>query len=128
VGNKHVVTRGDELEEATLEDDKVKRAQTEALFRNVNERIAESAERFEADSTEFVCECADANCTHRVEATLDEYEDVRADGAAFILTPGHEEQDIERVVERRGRFNIVEKVQLTVRATVKRLDPRAQTA
>jgi hypothetical protein len=128
VGNKHVVTRGDELEEATLEDDKVKRAQTEALFRNVNERIAESAERFEADSTEFVCECADANCTHRVEATLDEYEDVCADGATFILTPGHEEQDIERVVERRGRFNIVEKVQLTVRATVKRLDPRAQTA
>jgi hypothetical protein len=128
VGNTHVVTRGDELEEATLEDDKVKRAQTEALFRNVNERIAESAERFEADSTEFVCECADANCTHRVEATLDEYEDVRADGATFILTPGHEEQDIERVVERRGRFNIVEKVQLTVRATVKRLDPRAQTA
>jgi hypothetical protein len=111
-----------------LENEKVKRGRTEALFRDVNERIAESAERFEADSTEFVCECADANCTHRVEATLDEYEDVRADGATFILTPGHEEHDIERVVEKRGRFNIVEKVQATVRATVKRLDPRAGTA
>src|SRR4051794_26972174 len=109
-------------------DDKVKRAHTESLFRDVNERIAESAERFEADSTEFVCECADPNCTHRVEATLDEYEDVRADGATFILAPGHEEHDIERVVEKRGRFHIVEKVQATVRATVKRLNPRAGTA
>ena len=111
-----------------MENDQVKRAQTEALFRDVNERIAESAQRFEADSTDFVCECADANCTHRVEVTLDEYEDVRADGATFILTPGHEQHDIERVVEKRGRFNVVEKVQATVRARVKRLDPRAQTA
>ena len=75
-------------------------ARTEALFRDVNERIAESAERFEADTTEFVCECADANCTHRVEATLEEYEDVRADGATFMLAPGHVHEDIERVVER----------------------------
>jgi transcription initiation factor TFIID subunit TAF12 len=111
-----------------LENDKVKRAQTEALFRDVNERIAESAQRFEAGSTEFVCECADANCTHRVDATLDEYEDVRADGATFIVTPGHEQHEIERVVEKRGRFNVVEKVQATVRATVKRLNPRAETA
>lgn len=111
-----------------MENEQVKRAQTEAFFRDVNERIAESAQRFEADSTDFVCECADANCTHRVEATLDEYEGVRADGATFILTPGHEQHDIERVVENRGRFNVVEKVQATVRATVKRLDPRAQTA
>jgi hypothetical protein len=109
-------------------DEKVKRARTEALFRDVNERIAESAQRFEADSTQFVCECADANCTHRLEATLDEYEDVRADGATFLLAPGHAHADIERVVEDRGRFHIVEKVQATVRATVQRLDPRAEPA
>jgi benzoyl-CoA reductase/2-hydroxyglutaryl-CoA dehydratase subunit BcrC/BadD/HgdB len=111
-----------------VQDDKVKRAQTEALFRDVNERIAESADRFEADATEFVCECSDPNCTHRVEATLEEYEEVRADGATFMLAPGHAEKDIERVVEKRGSFHIVEKMQATVRATVKRLDPRAETA
>ena len=111
-----------------MEDDKVKRAQTEALFRDVNERIAESADRFDADSTDFVCECSDANCTHRVTATLDEYEAVRADGATFMLAPGHAEKDIERVVDNLGRFHVVEKMQATVRATVKRLDPRAQTA
>jgi transcription initiation factor TFIID subunit TAF12 len=105
-------------------DDKLKRARTEALFRDVNERIAESAERFDADATEFVCECADANCTHRLEATLEEYEEVRSDGATFMLAPGHEHDDIERVVDTRHRFNIVEKDQSTVRETVRRLNPR----
>jgi hypothetical protein len=109
-------------------DDKVRRARTEALFRDVNERIAESAQRFDADSTEFICECSDPNCTHRVEATLDEYEDVRLDGATFMLAPGHDHADIERVVEHRGRFEVVEKVQRTVRETVRRLDPRASPA
>lgn len=105
-------------------DEKVKRARTEALFRDVNERIAESAQRFEADSTQFVCECADPNCTNRVEATLDEYEEVRADGATFMLTPGHVHDDIERVISDRGRFHVVEKMQRTVRETVQRLNPR----
>jgi hypothetical protein len=105
-------------------DENVKRARTEALFRDVNERIAESALRFEADETQFVCECADASCTHRLEVTLDEYEEVRSDGATFLLTPGHEHPDIERVVEKRGRFWVVEKMQQTVRETVRRLDPR----
>jgi hypothetical protein len=106
-------------------DDKVKRARTEALFRDVNERIAESAHRFAASSTEFVCECADPNCTHRLEATLDEYEEVRADGTTFMLAPGHDHADIERVIDdSRSRFHIVEKVQATVRETVRRMNPR----
>lgn len=109
-------------------DDKVKRARTEALFRDVNERIAESAERFDAPSTQFVCECADPSCTHRLQATLNEYEQVRSDGATFMLVPGHEHADIERIVDRRRRFNVVEKVHETVRETVRRLNPRANPA
>ena len=102
----------------------VRRATTEALFRDVNERIAESAERFDADESEFVCECSDPSCTHRVSASLDEYEEVREDPTTFLLAPGHEQADIERVVSDRGRFHIVEKVQDAVRRTVVRLDPR----
>ena len=109
-------------------EEKVRRAQTEALFRDVNERIAESAERFDVESTEFICECADATCADRVEATLDEYEEVRADATTFLLVPGHSHADIERVVEDRGRFHVVEKMHKAVRATVKRLDPRAEPA
>jgi hypothetical protein len=109
-------------------EDKIQRARTEALFRDVNERIAESAERFDAESTEFVCECADASCAHRVEATLEEYEEVRADGTTFLLAPGHADGDIERVVEDRGSFQVVEKMHGVVRATVERLNPRAEPA
>jgi hypothetical protein len=105
--------------------DKVKRAQTEALFRDVNERIAESAGRFAADSAEFVCECADPNCTHRVETTLEHYDAVRDDPTHFLLVPGHEDADIERVVERRGpKIAVVEKFERVVARTVRQLDPR----
>jgi hypothetical protein len=104
-------------------------ARTEALFRDVNERIAESAQRFNADETEFVCECADPECAERVPATLDEYEEVRADGTHFLLVPGHEDTEVERVVERpRRRFATVEKFNATVARTVRLLNPRAETA
>lgn len=108
--------------------DHERRATTEALFRDVNERIAESAGRFDADETEFVCECSDPNCTHRVAASLVEYEEVRGDPATFLVVPGHEQSDIERVVSDRRRFRIVEKVQAVVRRTVVRLDPRGPSA
>lgn len=109
-------------------NDQERRATTEALFRDVNERIAESAERFDATGTEFVCECSDPSCTHKVPASLAEYEEVREDPATFLLAPGHEERDIERVVSDRGHFRIVEKVQAAVRRTVVRLDPRSGPA
>ena len=101
-----------------------RRATTEALFRDVNERIAESTERFQGDRTEFVCECSDPACTHRVSASLAEYEEVRDEPTTFLVVPGHEQDDIEFVVSDRGRFRIVEKVRAAVRRTVVRLDLR----
>jgi hypothetical protein len=103
-------------------------ALNEALFRDVNERIAETADRFEAEKTEFVCECADPSCTERVPATLGEYERVRAKPTTFLLAPGHEHDDIEQVVSEQGRFDVVDKVQTVVRETVIRLDPRGPSA
>jgi hypothetical protein len=109
-----------------VSDEEVRIARTEALFRNVNERIAESAARFSADQTEFVCECSDQACTDRVEATLTEYEEVRAKPTHFLLRPGHEDTRVERVVERRGtRHAVVQKFNKLVAQTVRRLDPRA---
>jgi hypothetical protein len=105
-------------------NDDERRATTEALFRDVNERIAESAERFDAGGSEFVCECSDPNCTHRVAASLAEYEQVREEPTTFLVLPGHEQKDIERVVSDRGRFRVVDKLQAAVRRTVVRLNPR----
>jgi hypothetical protein len=108
--------------------DEMRAARTESLFRGVNERIAESAGRFGADDASFVCECDDPTCTDRVRVTLDEYEDVRSDGAQFLVAHGHEDADVERVVEQRPRFSLVEKVKPLVRRTVRQLDPRTQSA
>ena len=82
-------------------------ARTEALFREVNERIAETAARFDATQTNFVCECADPRCTHRVEATLEQYERVEA------------------VVRQSNDHAVVEKQHPIVRRLVLALDPRA---
>ena len=103
-------------------------ARTEALFREVNERIAETAERFDAKETRFVCECADTACTHRVEATLEQYEDVREDGDTFLLAPGHEDERVEAVVKSTNEHAVVEKQEPQVRRLVLELDPRASSA
>jgi hypothetical protein len=100
-------------------------ARTEALFRDVNERIAESAGRFGSDDAAFVCECDDASCTDRIATTIEAYEEARADGAQFLVTDDHVNDDVERVVERTTDFTLVEKVKPLVRETVLELDPRA---
>ena len=100
-------------------------AETEALFREVNERIAEAAERFDAERGEFQCECANLDCNERVEAALDEYEDVRSDGATFLLARGHENPSIEKVLRRERDYAVVRKVDRIASAIVRRLDPRA---
>jgi hypothetical protein len=94
----------------------------------VNERIAESAQRTDGEASAFVCECADADCTEKVEAPIEVYEDVRSDATKFLLAPGHEDERVERVVEERPRYEVVRKVHRIVAAHVRRLDPRAGTA
>src|SRR5205823_2569175 len=52
-------------------------ARNEAFFRAVNEGIAEASERFESEEAEFLCECGDDRCAHRIEVPLEDYERVR---------------------------------------------------
>jgi hypothetical protein len=109
-----------------VEDGQV--AKTEALFREVNERVAERAEEFEAESAEFVCECADPMCTKRIAASLEQYEEVRAAGDTFLVVEGHvERRDLERVVGRGDRFQVVQKLR-ELGVLVRRLDPRTNPA
>ncbi len=105
-----------------MNDEKI--ARTESAFREVNEAIAKTATRFASDPTDFVCECADPHCAHRVQADLLEYEEVRADGTHFLLAPGHEDAEVERVIDRRDEHVVVEKVRPSVARVVRALDPR----
>lgn len=103
-------------------------ARTESAFREVNEAIAVTAARFDAEEADFICECADPQCAHRVTAELEEYDEVRAEATQFLLAPGHHEPEVERVVERTRKFDIVEKVMPRMRRIVRRLNPRAASS
>jgi hypothetical protein len=87
-------------------------ARNEALFREVNENIARLEERHgTATITEpvFVCECADAGCTEQLAVDLDTYQRVREQPRLFFVRPGHEDSELERVVETHADYLIVEK-------------------
>jgi hypothetical protein len=105
--------------------DQERMARTEAAFREVNEAIAETAARFEAEEADFICECADPQCAHRVTADLEDYEQVRSDGTHFLLATGHHEPEVEQVVDRTAEFDVVQKVEPLMARIVRRLNPRA---
>jgi len=86
-------------------------ANNQVLFREVNERISELAEQRSEDSPGlFVCECSHVACAEVLDVSPAEYEAVRANGSHFLITPGHELEGIERVVEQNARFAVVEKL------------------
>ena len=107
------------------EKEDLRSARTESVFRDVNERIAETAVRFDSEEAHFLCECDDPLCNQRIETSLDAYEEVREDGAQFLVADGHVNDEVERVVEQRRGFSIVEKVKPLVRRAVRALDPRS---
>ena len=78
----------------------------EALFREVNERIRDISH---SEDVEFLCECADENCTRPITMKLGEYEALRADSSHFAIVPGHDTPEVERVIEENERFAVVEK-------------------
>jgi hypothetical protein len=103
-------------------------ARSEAFFRAVNEGIAEASERFESEEAEFLCECGDDRCTHRIEVPLEEYEEVRRSPTRFLVRRGHVMREVEEVVQNRRRYTIVEKVDRVAARVVRRLNPRARAA
>jgi hypothetical protein len=110
-----------------MRSEELRIAKTESRFRNVNERIAKTAEQIGANEAEIVCECADPECGERIAAPLADYEETRADGSHFLVSPGHEEHGHERVVKTRPGFRIIEKLR-GVGAVAQRLNPRRASA
>ena len=58
---------------------------------------------------DFLCECGDSACAQRVPVTLPKYEELRGSALQFLVVPGHEIPDVERVVETREDYMVVEK-------------------
>lgn len=93
-------------------DRHVKAARNQSLFRDINDRIVAITEADGVPKEELwdvICECADSACVETMSLTHAEYEAIRRIPTRFPVRPGHEETDVERVVERNARFHVVEK-------------------
>ena len=87
-----------------------RQGRNESLFREVNERIAELNQTFQIEGrSEFLCECSREECKEPVSISIDEYETVRRAPTRFFVIPGHEDESVERVIERSDRYVVVEK-------------------
>lgn len=85
-------------------------AQNEVLFREVNERVFAIAHRLGPDVPyEFICECANPDCTFRVSLTLPAYENIRADGTQFVVLPLHYTPEVENLVRETEAYWVVRK-------------------
>jgi hypothetical protein len=86
-------------------------ALNEALFRQVNERVAETLTEMGDSSAmiEIFCECGENECTEKIQVGRDLYEQVRQHPARFLIATGHDAPEVERVIESGDSFQIVEK-------------------
>ena len=86
-------------------------ARNEALFREVNENIARLEERHGTTATApvYVCECANAACAEQIAIDPETYRRVRTDPRLFFVRAGHEDPQLERIVERHADYLVVEK-------------------
>ena len=101
-------------------------AQNEALFREVNERIKETADSLASDSPfEYFCECANADCTFQVTMTSAQYESLRADPTQFAVLPLHFTPEVETLVSESDSYWIVRKTG-EAGEYVEKLDPRSR--
>ena len=85
--------------------------ENEALYRSVNEKIGDLNDTFGliSETMAVVCECGRLDCTEQITLGISTYEHVRSDPTFFVLLPGHEERDVETVVEEHDGFNVVRK-------------------
>lgn len=102
-------------------------ALNEVLFRDLNERVEQivttlAVER--PDELEIFCECGTGHCVAKLTLSLADYEGVRAQPERFIVAPEHDTPEVEKVIEKRAGYWIVEKHE--EEATLAReLDPRS---
>jgi len=105
--------------EIEMADSIERNAETQNLYREVNERVAEVYSQFGSgvagermsELIELFCECGQqAPCEERVNVSAATYERVRSDPTTFILLPGHGIAIVEDVIEQGDGFLIAKNI------------------
>jgi hypothetical protein len=114
---------GDSRKDPASERFQRRAAAAEINGRQVNEAI-EPRDRSDASAV-FVCECGHLGCSDTVEMRVAEYEAVRTSFDRFLLVPGHEIEEVDKVVERHQRYLVVVKREPEAREMAKASDERS---
>jgi hypothetical protein len=86
-------------------------ARNEEVFRGVNEQIEDGAEQHAVSALlRFHCECGSASCLDTIEIPPTQYAAIVRERYHFVVIPGHEEPQIEHIVETEPEFLVVEKI------------------
>jgi hypothetical protein len=97
------------------------------LYRDVNENVLRINDAFSIVATldDWICECANQNCSQRLELSLSEYDAIRASPIRFLVAPDEEHffPELEVVTEKNERFWVVEKTG-TAGEVAEKADPR----
>jgi hypothetical protein len=109
-----------------VEDRERRLGLNEAAFREVNERVEDVNRALGSLSGTFeiICECGRATCTAQLSVPVAEYERVRSNPLHFLLQAGHEDPLVERVIENRETYVVVEKEHTDVEEVAEETDPR----
>ena len=104
-----------------------RRVENERIFRAVNEqieRLNETFETFSGERPEFLCECDAADCTARLAIGLDQVRLVHEHPRRYVVAPGHEDPEVERVIASDGGHVVVAKIGEAA-SIARARDPRA---
>ena len=101
--------------------------ENEAVFRKYNEQVENGFEDLknlaDEDGSEditkgvdqmnfqFFCECSDEECKGRIKMKLADYSTIHKNRSRFIVLPDHQVVAVEKVIEEKATFTIVEKLQ-----------------
>jgi hypothetical protein len=112
---------------APPEDERARRiGLNESVFREVNERLQELANRFELreEPLDLVCECGSIDCDERIRVSAADYERIRSEPTLFVVVPGHEVPDVEDIVRQGSGYDVVEKRAGVPESIARETDPR----
>jgi hypothetical protein len=107
-------------------DRDARKGENEARARLVNEGIVGADAVIDAPqpSLEILCECAAIECTAFISLSRADYERVRSLPTEFFVAPGHEQLDVETVIEDAGGFMVVRKREGEAATIARATDPR----
>ena len=84
-------------------------ALNEAFARRVNDEVEYRRPGNGDSAHSFICECVREECTEALNLDVGEYVHVRSHPRRFVVLPGHEEPDIESIVETYAGYCVVQK-------------------